>query len=162
MRTINPEHLEAVKRLLAETPYYSLLDMKVEEMGPGTCTISVNISDKHKNSYGGFCGGAYASLLDMGAYYALYCLLDEDQGYTTLDMSTHFLKAVSEGTVYCKGTVLRQGKTICLCESRVYDAEEHLLAECTAKMFVSPTVQPMSASVSFLEPGTVLPLKFLD
>lgn len=162
MRTINPEHLDVVKRLLAETPYYDLLDMKVVEMGPGTCKISVDIKNKHKNSYGGFCGGAYASLLDMGAYYALYCLLDEDEGYTTLDMQTHFLRAASEGTIYCEGKVLKRGSAICLCESRIFDEAGHILAECTAKMFVSPAVQPMSASVDFLEPGCVMPPKFLD
>ena len=74
MATMNPEHASAVIELINRSPYFELLDVKLVELGEGSCVASCDLQRKHMNAFGGAHGGAYASLLDCAAYWAVYGL----------------------------------------------------------------------------------------
>ena len=59
-----------------------------------------------------------------------------------------------------RGRVVKRGRTMCLCEAELRDAEGRLLAHATSKMLVGAHLQPMSAAVRELGAGA-LPPKFL-
>ena len=86
MKTINPAHTQALMGLLNKAPYFALLGMDFQAMEPGYCRLVVPLEyARHGNSFGGVHGGVYSSIIDTVAYWALYCQMDEDQGYTSLD-----------------------------------------------------------------------------
>ena len=86
-RTVNPQHTQALMDLLTQAPYFSLLGMRFEAMEPGYCRLTLPLSyARHGNAFGSIHGGAYSSLIDTAAYWAAYCDMDEDQGYTSLDL----------------------------------------------------------------------------
>lgn len=161
MPQVNPKHVEQVLELINRSPYFLLLDMELREIRESYSKVVVNLERKHLNAFGGIHGGAYASLLDTAAYWALYCDLPEDAGFTTLDLTVDNLRAVDHGTVTVEGGVIKRGSSICLCEAEARNEDGKLLAHCLSKQFLSPTLQPISAAIRELG-GTPLPPKFLE
>ena len=161
MPRLNPDHTAKVLELINRSPYFQLLSMELRDMREGYAKVVVDLERKHLNAFGGIHGGAYASLADTAAYWALYCNLPEDAGFITLDLTVDNLRAVSSGTVTAEGRVIKQGRSVCLCEAEARDENGKLLVHCLSKQFLSPTLQPISAAVRELgnEP---LPPKFLD
>lgn len=159
-RPINPTHLEHLMALINDSPYFSLLGIQLKELGVGYCKAEVSVEHKHLNAFGGIHGGAYASMVDCAAYWALYCNLPEDMGYITLDLVVDNLRAIDSGLVTIEGSVIKQGGSICLTEAEARDEQGRLLVHCQSKQFLSPTLQPVSAAVRAMgaEP---LPPKFL-
>ena len=87
MAQVNPRHVDAVMELINRSPYFELLGIRLTALSEGACTVEAVLERKHLNAFGGAHGGAYASLLDCAAYWALYCSLDEDDGFTTVDLN---------------------------------------------------------------------------
>ena len=86
--TINPAHTAALMSVLDRRPYFALLGMRFRAMDPGYCRIDAAfIPEIHGNAFGAVHGGVYASLIDSAAYWALYCQMPEEQGYTSLDLN---------------------------------------------------------------------------
>ena len=161
MPRLNPEHVEKVLELINQAPYFQLLNMDIKELSEGYCRMEVRLERKHLNAFGGIHGGAYASMLDTAAYWALYADLGEDDGFITLDLTSNNLRAVETGTLTVEGRVIKTGRSICLCEAEVHDEQGRLMAHCISKEFLSPTLQPISAAVRALG-GEPLPPKFLE
>lgn len=162
MPKLNPEHVSEVLKLINQGPYFRLLDIDIVELDMGYCKVEVEMSRKHQNCFGGAHGGSYASILDTTAYWALYCEMPEDAGFITLDLQTNNLRGFNEGKVTCEGRVIKRGGSICLTESYLRDEQGRLLGQCTSKIFVAPTLQPISAAIDAMDPTTKLPPKFLE
>ncbi len=160
MGTMNPDHANAVMELINRSPYFELLGIELVELAEGSCRVACTFERRHMNAFGGAHGGAYASLLDCAAYWALYGSLAEDEGFTTMDLATTCLKATGTGPVTATGRVIKRGRTVCLCEAEVHDERGALLAHATSKMLVGAHLQPMSAAVRELG-SAALPPKFL-
>lgn len=161
MPQLNPQHISKVLKLINQSPYFQLLNMELRDMRESYAKVVVDLKRKHLNAFGGVHGGAYASLADTAAYWALYCSLPEDAGFITLDLNVDNLRAVNSGTIVAEGRVIKQGRSVCLCEAEARDENGKLLVHCLSKQFLSPTLQPIAAAVRELgfEP---LPPKFLD
>lgn len=161
-RKLNPEHVKEVLEIINQGPYFRLLDIDIEVLDMGYCRVSVNVSRKHNNCFGGIHGGAYASILDTAAYWALYCEMPENAGFTSLDLQTNNFRSITEGHVVCEARVIKRGSSICFSEATIVDDKGRLMAQGTSKIFVAPTLQPISAAIETLCPGRELPPKFLE
>lgn len=162
MRRLNPAHIERVIELANQSPYFMLLNTRLVELREGYSRAVADLERKHLNAFGGVHGGAYASFVDCAAYWALYCELDENAGFITLDLTINNLRASSDsGTITIEGGVVKRGGTICLTEAEARDEQGRLLVHCLSKQLLSPTLQPISAAVRTIgvEP---LPPKFLE
>lgn len=161
MKPINPEHTRALMAFLNKAPYFALLGMDFCAMEPGYCRLEVPLSyDRHGNSFGSVHGGVYSSILDTVAYWAAYCQMDEDAGYTSLDLSVTNLGMVHSGTLIAEGHVIRRGRSIWLSEATVKTEDGKLLAHATSKLMVLDGKQSIQ---TLLDAGGLPPLppKFL-
>lgn len=160
MRPISPAHTQALMELLNRAPYFALLGMEFQVMEPGYCRLIVPVDyRRHGNAFGGVHGGVYSSLIDTVAYWALYCQMAEDQGYTSLDLNVTNLGMVSSGTLIAEGHVVRAGRSICLSEATVKDQTGKLLAHGTSKLMVLEGKQSIQALLA-AEQAEALPPKF--
>lgn len=160
---LNPAHIEEVLELINQGPYFQLLNIDIVALEEGRCIVEADIERKHMNCFGGMHGGAYESIMDTAAYWALYAQMPEDAGFITLDQTANLVRAVQEGThVRCEGRVVKQGGSICICEAGMVDEAGRLLGMATSKMFVSPSLQPISAAIDDLDPSRKLPPKFIE
>jgi len=148
MKPINPEHIKGIIDLINQGPYFVLLSMEVKELSLGYSRVEVNLENKHLNPFGGIHGGVYSSLIDTAAYWAVYCDVEEDAGYISLDVQVDMLSAVKDGLLIVEGKRIRAGRSVCKAEATITDSNGKLLSHGTSKQMVIPGVQTISQAVS--------------
>ena len=159
---IDPAHTAALMSLLDRRPYFALLGMRFRAMDPGYCRIDTDFTQSiHGNAFGAVHGGVYASLIDSAAYWALYCQMPEDQGYTSLDLNVTNLAAVRRGKLITEARVVRSGRSIAISEATVKDENGRLLAYGTAKLMCLEGKQSIQDLLSEAGEDVTLPPKFL-
>jgi uncharacterized protein (TIGR00369 family) len=84
-----------------------------------------------------------ATLLDTAAGCSVHSVLPAGVGYTSLDLTTKFLRPVTmaSGQLRCVGSVLSKGRRTALGEARLTDADGRLVAHATSSclLFDIPT-----------------------
>jgi uncharacterized protein (TIGR00369 family) len=160
VREINTEHVKAVIDIINQGPYFILLSMKVKELGLGYCLVEVNLENKHLNPFGGVHGGVYSSLIDTAAYWAVYCSVDEDAGFISLDVQVDNLAAVKDGLLLVEGKLIKAGRSICKAEAIVKDSNGKFIAHGTSKQMITPGLQTISQAAQAMGHKT-LPPKFI-
>jgi len=160
MQTINPEHIKAFLDLINRGPYLNLLSIKVCEMDIGYSKVEVELQNKHMNSFGAIHGGVYSSLIDTAAYWAVYCEIDENVGYTSIDVCVNNLSMVHEGKVIVEGKSIKVGKSLCMAEATAKDSTGKILAYGTSKLMILNGKQSINHALEALQ-NKSLPPKFL-
>jgi uncharacterized protein (TIGR00369 family) len=133
------EVLAAVGR--GELPLPPVLEMagiEPVDVGDGWITLTLEPHEMHYNPLGTVHGGVIATLLDSAAACAVHSLLPAGQGYTSLDLTTKYLRPVTAGTgrVTCTGSVLSLGSRTALAEARLTDGRDRLLAYATSTCMI--------------------------
>ena len=93
----------------------------------------------HENPMGTMHGGIVAALVDTAMGCALSSLLPADAGFTTLELKTNYVRAVTQGTgrIYAEGSVVHSGGRVATTESRVYDESGALYAHATSTCLIT-------------------------
>ncbi|MEU8761406.1 PaaI family thioesterase [Streptomyces sp. NPDC048659] len=125
---------------LPPAPLGSLLGFGLEEVEHGRAVFGFEPGEEHYNPIGSVHGGVYATLLDSAAGCAVHSTLPRGMAYTSLDLSTRFLRPITKdtGKVRAIGTVLSQGRRTALAEAGLYDAEDRLLGHATSTCMIFP------------------------
>ncbi len=141
MPEINPRWLELVRAGVNTCPYFSLQSMELVDLGPGTSHLEIGLEQKHLQPFGLVHGGVLASLVDATAFWAVYSLLEDGLGMTTVEIKLNYLAPVSEGRLIGRGKSLKLGRTLGLGEARVEDQGGRLLAHGTSTLMVLPDLK---------------------
>ena len=159
---INPAHTAALMALLDRRPFFSLLGMCFRAIDPGYCRIDTDFTPAvHGNAFGAVHGGVYASLIDSACYWALYCQMPEDRGYTSLDLNVTNLAAVRGGKLITEARVVRQGRSVSISEATVKDETGRLLAYGTSKLMCLEGRQSIQDLFTEAGENVLLPPKYL-
>ena len=159
---INSAHTDALMVILDRRPFFALLGMHFRAMEPGYCRVDADFTPSlHGNAFGAVHGGVYASLIDTACYWALYCQMPEDQGYTSLDLNVTNLSAVRSGRLITEAKAVRQGRSISIAEATVKDEHGKLLAYGTSKLMCLEGKQSIEVLLAESGEDTLLPPKFL-
>jgi len=129
------ELLSAIGRgELPPPPLMRTLGFEPVEVGPGRMTFAMTPAEMHYNPLGSVHGGVIATLLDSAAGCAVHSVLPAGMGYTSLDLTTKYLRPVTAetGRVIVTGTVLSKGSRTALAEARLTDSRDRLLAYATS------------------------------
>lgn len=162
MKVFNPDHRDEVLDLIENGPFLKRLGVKAITLEKGLYRSQTPVTHDMLNTFGGIHGGAYAAILDSACYYAAYAEVPEGKGFITIDLQTNYLRSAKEGDVIdCEAHVVKMGGTIILTEAICYDQKGRMLAQGTSKLFVSDTIQPISAAMDMQRPGESLPPKFI-
>jgi uncharacterized protein (TIGR00369 family) len=146
MSTVTTTELDGYERLAAiqrgdaaPPPAVTALGMQLDELERGRTVFSLVAHRKHENPMGTMHGGVIATLVDTAMGCALSSTLDKDQVFTTLELKTNFVRAVTvaTGRVYSEGTVLHRGGRIATTEARVYDEAGALYAHATSTCLIT-------------------------
>jgi uncharacterized protein (TIGR00369 family) len=78
------------------------------------------------------------TLLDSAMGCAVHTTLEAGVGYTTLEVKTNFVRAITAdtGLIRCEGTVVHSGSRIATAEGRLIDAAGRLLAHGTTTCLI--------------------------
>jgi uncharacterized protein (TIGR00369 family) len=123
---------------LPAPPVARLLGIKVEQVSEGLVTFAFEPAEYHYNPIGSVHGGVYATLLDSATGCAVHSLLPAGVGYTSLDLTVKFLRAITvdTGRVRCIGTVTHLGGRTALAEARLVDAADRLLGTAVSSILI--------------------------
>ncbi|MFB7512562.1 PaaI family thioesterase [Streptomyces sp. NPDC056144] len=134
---------EIVAGRLPGPPLAALLGFSLDEVEEGRAVFAIEPGEEHYNPIGSVHGGVYATLLDSAAGCAVHSTLPQGMAYTSLDLSTRFLRPITTetGKVRAVGTVLSRGRRTALAEAGLYDAQDRLLAHATSTCMLFPVPQ---------------------
>ena len=138
MKKLNPEYLRAIIPIINACPYFQLISMSIVSLGKGTSRLEIDLSPKHLQPFQMVHGGVFSSLVDATAFWAVYPLLNDGQGLTTVEMKLNYLAPIVTGKMVARGTCIKLGKTLALGQTEIKDEAGRLLAHGTATMMVLP------------------------
>jgi uncharacterized protein (TIGR00369 family) len=123
---------------LPPPPLIAALGFELESVEPGTVVFAADPAEYHYNPIGSVHGGVYATLLDSATGCAVHSLLPAGVGYTSLDLTVKFLRAITvdTGRVRCTGTVTHLGGRTALAEARLVDGTDRLLATAVSSILL--------------------------
>ena len=114
--------------LLDNVPFAKLLGIEIESVEPGHAVLSMKIRDELKQNHGVAHGGAIAALIDSAMAIAIMPLLAENERTTTVDLTIHYLRPLTEGTARASARVVRAGKRVITVSAELFDDQEKLAA----------------------------------
>jgi len=115
---------------LAPPPAVALLGLSFDELERGRTVFSIVADEMHENPMGTMHGGIVATLVDTAMGCAVSSTLSADESFTTLELSTNFVRAITRATgrARAEGRVVHGGGRIVTTEARVYDDTGDLYA----------------------------------
>ena len=87
-------------------PFIDHGGVRIEEIGPGTSRLTLQVQPFHNNSQGVVHGGALFTLADTGMGAALYGVLGPQERASTLEIKINYFRPVHAGTVECRSQVV--------------------------------------------------------
>ena len=125
---------------LPPPPIIATLDVHGFTAEVGTASFSLVPREFHYNPLGTVHGGVIATLLDSAAGCAVHSVLSAGEGYTSVDLTTKYLRPITTGTgeVTANGTVVSRGSRTALAEARLTDGRGRLLAHATSTCLIFP------------------------
>jgi uncharacterized protein (TIGR00369 family) len=127
--------LQAIESgLMPPPPVMATIDVCGFRAERGSVTVQMRAQSFHYNPLGGVHGGMIATLLDTAAGCAVHSTLAVGEGYTSLDLTTKFLRPVTveSGLLTCVGTVISRGRRTALAQAELTDETGRRLAHATS------------------------------
>ncbi|ASS74383.1 hypothetical protein CIG75_04880 [Tumebacillus algifaecis] len=90
------------------------------------------------NRYGMLHGGILSTFIDTAMGATCFVVNGTSHKMVTLDLQVRFLKEAKHGTLTCKTKFQKNGRTIAVLESHVYDEEGNIISSATGTFFKLP------------------------
>ncbi|HEY0321447.1 MAG TPA: PaaI family thioesterase [Pyrinomonadaceae bacterium] len=126
--SLSTEQILRIHKAFERVPYAHLLGIEVGELERGTATLHLAVRDELKQNLGVVHGGATASLIDTASAFAILTLLEPDETTTTIDLTIHYLRPLTEGRATALATVRRAGRRVLTVSVDVLDEAQNLVA----------------------------------
>lgn len=113
-----------------------LIGMRMVAAEAGRVTFEIDVDERHWSPPGNLHGGILCDLADGAMGCACVSLLEEGETFATVELKINFLKPIWHGRLTAVGEVIKQGRTLTLCECRVTDDGGSLVAYATSTCMV--------------------------
>ncbi len=147
-RSIDPASMNGYQQLMAmgegllpAAPIAETIGLINFDGVPGAISVELDPEMRHYNPLGTVHGGVLSTMLDTAAGCSVHSTLEPGEGYTSLDLTVKFLRAVTvdSGRLRAEGSVLQRGRRIALAQAQLFDAAGKLVAHATSScMIFSP------------------------
>jgi uncharacterized protein (TIGR00369 family) len=117
-------------------PVAELIGLRIVEVDLGRATFELDASHRHANPMGTLHGGILCDLADAAIGCAFASTLEEDETFTSLDLTTKFLKPIWNARLRAVARVVKRTRTIGLVACDITDESDSLVA----KVFSTCTV----------------------
>jgi uncharacterized protein (TIGR00369 family) len=129
---------------LPSPPIMATLGIEGVLFETGRAVFSLVPDEMHYNPLGSVHGGVIGTLLDSAAGCAVHSVLPAQMGYTSIDLTTKYLRPVTTdtGRITAEGRVLSRGTRTALAEAQLTDDDGRLLAQATSTCMLFPIGPP--------------------
>ena len=105
-----------------------MVGMHLVDISPGEAVLAFEMRDQLKQPHGILHGGITATLIDTAMAFAVVTELAEGEKASTIDLTIHYLRPHTEGTVTCTAKVVRAGKRIFTLSAEAMNGRGKLIA----------------------------------
>ncbi len=120
----NPEYKEAVERIFTNANFIRQLGIRLENVEPGACETTLEITPMHKQHLDKVHGGVLVTLAGHTATGAATSLLEAGTDVVAAEFKINILRAVSAPKIFCRAQVLKSGKKLLVAEGDVFDGTD--------------------------------------
>lgn len=113
---------------LDNVPFAKLLGIEVEAVEPGHAVLTMPIRNELKQNHGVAHGGSIAAVIDSAMALAIMPMLAENERTTTVDLTIHYLRPLTEGTARASARVVRAGRRVITVSAELFDEQGKLAA----------------------------------
>ena len=128
VKTITEAQKQKAAAFLRANPVAQMVGMELVDISPGEAIISFEMRDQLKQPHGILHGGITATLIDTAMAFAVITELAEGERASTIDLTIHYLRPHTEGTVTCTAKVVRAGKRIFTLSAEAVNGKGKLIA----------------------------------
>src|SRR3954454_15463777 len=125
---ITEAHREFAAHALHNLPFAKLIGMRLVDLKLDEATISIEMRDDLRQPSGVLHGGVTATLIDTAMAFAVRTRLDPTAATATIDLTVHYLRPHTDGTMTCMAKTVRAGKRIFTVAAEVHNEEGKLIA----------------------------------
>lgn len=118
-------------------PWVGELDLQVEHLDAQRAVVRMPFSPRLCRAGGIVCGQAFSALADTAAVLALFGVDDALTPCTTVDLTVHMMRPVSEADVIAEAEVLRRGRSLAFVQVRLHaDGDERAVVTATVTLAI--------------------------
>ena len=119
---------QAAFEVVKTTPYLQHLGIELVEIEVGKAVMKLPMRDELRQPYGLLHGGATASLIDTATAFAVVSVTTHEEKCTTVDLTVHYLRPVTDETTICTATIVRAGRRLITVSAEVHNEHGKLIA----------------------------------
>lgn len=115
----DPDFGRRVRQDFAKQAAMTLLGARLTRVDPGVVEIEMPYRADLTQQHGFFHAGLLTTIADSAGGYAAFTLMDADAEVLSVELKANFLAPAAGTLARARGTVLRPGRTLTVCEFRV-------------------------------------------
>jgi uncharacterized protein (TIGR00369 family) len=116
-----PDPTEDLAALVEGSAFYRWSGMRVVASEPGAVTLALDLGEQHTNLQGFAHGGVLATIADAAMGLSVRSGLGPGRRHVTVELSIHYLRPATRGTLHAAGRAVRIGREIAYAEAVVTD-----------------------------------------
>ena len=125
---ITEAHKNRADEALRRLPLAALLGIEFVDIRHGEAVMKLEMRDDLRQPFGVLHGGVTATLIDTAMAFAVRTMLNDTEPTASIDLTVHYLRPHTAGTVVCTAKVVRPGKRIFTVSADVVNGEGKLIA----------------------------------
>ena len=125
---ITDERKQKAANALHSLAFAKLVGMRLVDIRPNEAVIQMQMRDDLRQPSGVLHGGVTATLIDTAMAFAVRTHLADHEYTATIDLTVHYLRPHTSGTVTCTAKCVRAGKRIFTVSADVVNDEGKLIA----------------------------------
>jgi uncharacterized protein (TIGR00369 family) len=145
---MNDANANLLKQIFERAQFLRLLGIELVGFGDGWCETKVRVTPTLEQQHGFVHAGVLMTLADHTCGGAAATMLPEGQDVITVENKVSFLRPASGAAVFCRGQVLRAGKSLIFTEGEVMverDNKRLIVAKASSTVAVIPLRTPAPA-----------------
>ena len=128
MSELDQEKVSRARTAFAAVPYAKFLGLELGEIADGQVSIQLQVRDEVLQNQGVVHGGAIASLIDTASAFAVLSQIEVSERVTTTDLTIHYLRPVTSGSMTATARVVRGGRRLFVLSVEVTNDQNVLVA----------------------------------
>ncbi len=122
---VSPEELERVRKFFRNDLFATEAGAFIEEIDDHYAKVSLSLNEHHKNAAGGIMGGVYFTLADFAFAVAANW---QRVGTVSINTDISFIGVPKTDRIFAETELLKNGRTTCCYNVRVYDEDNNPVA----------------------------------
>lgn len=130
----DPEYAERVRASFARQPVMKTMGVRLTRVEPGLIELEMPYSAELTQQHGYLHAGVVTTIVDSACGYAAFSLMPADSTVLSVEFKVNLIAPADGVRFVALGQVVKAGRTLTVCEGRVFAYDEHGREKLTTMM----------------------------